>query len=378
MIRQYSRNSLMKVALVHDYLSEYGGAERVLEALAEIYPEAPIYTAFAIKDSPAQLRFRDREIITSWAQKIPGFASKLHSPLRFLTPYIWESFNFDEFDVVISSASWYITKGILTRPDTLHICYCHTPPRYLYGLETSRNWQKNWFVRQYARLVNPGLREYDYLAAQRVDFFVANSENTKKRIEKFYRREAEVIYPPVSLSDKVSKRQSSEGYLFTGGRLVAPKHFDLVIQAANQLRLPLKVFGDGPERSRLEALAGGTVEFLGKVDESKLASLYAGARVFVTLAADEDFGITPVEATASGTPVVAYRAGGYLETVIEGTTGEFVDSLDVNELVGVIKKTLGSRYKQKDLKKQAKKFSKDRFVREIKGLVEQKWEERQK
>jgi hypothetical protein len=167
----------MKVALVHDYLNEFGGAERVLLALAEMYPEAPIYTAFYKMGSQAYERFSHRKIVASFAQKIPGFAGKLHSPLRFLAPLIWESFNFDEYDVVISSASWYITKGIITRPETLHICYCHTPPRYLYGFDTSINWRKYPLVRWYAGLVNPGLREYDYLAAQRVDEFVANSKN---------------------------------------------------------------------------------------------------------------------------------------------------------------------------------------------------------
>src|SRR3989337_4076415 len=196
----------MKVALVHDYLNECGGAERVLEALCEIFPKAPIYTAFYKKGSPAYLRFKSKKIITSWVQNVPFFASKLHSPLRFLAPLIWNSFDFSQYDLVITSSSWYVTKGVVKRKTTndkrgtIEICYCHTPPRYLYGYPTSINWQKYWPVRVYALLVNHFMRVYDFEAAQRVDYFIANSKEVAARIKKFYRRASKVIYPPTDVN----------------------------------------------------------------------------------------------------------------------------------------------------------------------------------
>src|SRR3989344_4939390 len=174
----------MRVALVHDFLSECGGAERVLEVLCEIFPKAPIYTAFYKKGSPAHSRFKGKKIVTSWAQNVPFFASKLHSPLRFLAPLIWGSFvrQLADYDLVITSSSWYVTKGVVKRNTTndkrktIEICYCHMPPRYLYGYPTSVNWQKYWPVRVYALLVNHFMRVYDFEAAQRVDYFIANSK----------------------------------------------------------------------------------------------------------------------------------------------------------------------------------------------------------
>src|SRR3990170_4569524 len=200
----------MKIALVHDYLNEFGGAERVLLALSEIWPDAPIYTAFYKKDSYAYERFKDKKIIASWAQNVPFFATKLHSPLRFLAPLIWNSFDFSDYDLVITSASWYVTKGVVKRNPSTHsvragsqrnveICYCHTPPKYLYGYQTSVDWQKYWPVKLYALVVNHFMRVYDFEAAQKVDYFIANSKEVAGRIKKFYMRDSTVIYPPVEL-----------------------------------------------------------------------------------------------------------------------------------------------------------------------------------
>lgn len=364
----------LKVALIHDYLNEFGGAERVLQALSEMWPEAPIYTAFYKEGSPAYERFGNRKIVPSFVQSIPGFVDYLHSPLRFMAPNIWESFDLDEYDLVISSASWYITKGVITRPETVHICYCHTPPRYLYGYPTAVDWQKYWLVRQYARVVNHFMRQYDFLAAQRVDWFVANSENVRKRIEKYYRRDAVVIYPPVEVSGKyqgVSSKGKRE-YFLTGGRLVGAKNFELVIKAANKLQVSLKVYGDGPMGEELEELAGGTVEFVGWVDEEELAGLYGGAKAFVALAHDEDFGITPVEAQMCGAPVLAYRGGGYVESVVEGKTGVFVDELKMEAVAAGMQKIQNSKFKIQDLKRQGGKFSKERFKKEMRKYVNAK------
>ncbi len=366
----------MKVALVHDYLSEFGGAERVLLAMTEIWPEAPIYTAFARKDSPAYKRFEDKQLIESWAAKIPGFRSKLHSPLRFLAPYIWESFTFEDYDLVVTSASWYITKGVITKDSALNICYCHTPPRYLYGYPTSVEWQKYWMVRQYAKVVNNRLRQYDYLSAQRVDYFIANSQNTRERINKFYRREADVIYPPVELVGSQEKEKGN--YYLVISRIVGGKGLSLAVEAANKLRVPLKVVGAAAgwsgEMKKLKEAAGGTVEFLGYLEDEELAGLYRGAKGFLALASDEDFGITPVESMMAGTPVVAFRGGGYQETVLEGKTGVFVDELTAESVASGIRKLeeKGVSFSPAQIRKHGEKFGKERFKKEMVAFVEEK------
>src|SRR3989344_2545805 len=201
----------MKIAIVHDFLKEYGGAERVLEVLHEIYPEAPIYTAFVdYKGLGVHAeRVKKWKIIQSPFGS-SYFMKKFHSPLRFLAPLVWESFDFKKYDVVISSSGWYMSRGIITRPETTHICYLHHPPRHLYGYQTAMQWQKYWFMRMYAAIVNHHLRIYDYLAAQRVDHFIANSEEVKRRTKKFYRRDADVIYPPVEINNQISKRTKEQ------------------------------------------------------------------------------------------------------------------------------------------------------------------------
>jgi len=340
-------NRLMKVALVHDYLSEFGGAERVLLALSEIWPEAPIYTAFYRKHSPAWEYFKDKKIITSWAQKIPFFSSKLYSPLRFLAPKIWSSFDFSKYDLVISSSSWYITKGFN------EICYCHTPPRWLYGYRTSIDWQKYWPVRVYGNIIGHFMRLYDFRQAQKVKYFIANSEEVKQRIWKFYRRESIVIYPPVELEQchSATVSQKSDYYLIVS-RPVGGKGIELGLAAAKKYGFKLKVVGGGA------------------VTDGELVKLYSQAKAFLALSRDEDFGITPVEAMACGCPVIAYNGGGYKETVIHGKTGVLFNDYSAAGLWQAIKKLEAIKIKSSDCFAQAKKFSKARFKREIKEFVE--------
>lgn len=381
----------MKVAIVHDYLGEFGGAERVLEALCEIWPKAPIYTAF-YRGGAAYERFNKHKIVTSWAQKVPFFATKLHSPLRFLAPFIWNSFDFSDFDVIVSSSSWYVTKGFKKKGKAIEVCYCHTPPRYLYGFETSVNWQKHWPVRVYALLVNHFMRVYDFEAAQRVNWFIANSQNVRRRIEKFYRRESTVIYPPVSLptvnssqltvdgKKKSVNREPSTDYFLVVSRIVGAKGLQLAVEVASKLNIKLKVVGKpagySNEYQKIKNMAGKNVEFLGFVPDSELAKLYAGARAFLALAQDEDFGMTPVEAMACGTPVIAFRGGGYLETVIDGKTGVFFSPATSGSLTMAINKFMDLEKKgvfnTSNIKKHAQKFSKERFKREILKFVESK------
>jgi len=367
----------MKVALVHDYLSEYGGAERVLEGLVELFPKAPIYTAFAIKGSSAWKRFDDKKII-EWKQSWLIKHHKLYSPLRFLAPWIWESFDFSGFDLVISSASWYITKGIITHPGTNHFCYCHTPPRYLYGFKTAIEWQNYWLIRVYAAIVNNFLRRYDYLAAQRVDHFIANSENTRKRIKKFYERQAEVIYPPVEVEaiEKATRKLKPKDYFLLVSRVVGAKGIDLALKAARQLGFKLKIVGEPAglrwEEKKFRRLNNENVEFVDRVSDEKLWRLYGECQAFLALAEDEDFGITPVEAMAAGRPVIAFRGGGYLETVVEGKTGLFYDKPNLASLIEAINKfeeTTKKTISSQACRQQAEKFSKEKFKRQVKELI---------
>lgn len=374
----------MKIAIVHDYINEYGGAERVLEGLTEIYPDAPIYTAFCDKNSTAFEHFKNKKIITSWFAHLP-FCGKLASPLRFLTPLIWGSFNFSDYDVVISSASWYITKGFGGNTKPVEICYCHTPPRWLYGYSTSVNFQKHWPIRLYALIVGHFLRLYDFKQAQKVNYFIANSKETQERIKKFYRRESTLIYPPVSLPIQNSEfkiQNSKKDYYFMVSRIVGSKGIEMAIDAALKLGFKLKIAGSTAGYYSKENLVkkahatssgqAGEVEFLGQVTDEELIKLYKGAKGFLALAKDEDFGITPVESQSLGTPVVAFNGGGYKESVIDGKTGVMFDNYSVDGLLAAIKKFENTKFNPENCIENANKFSKERFKREIKDFIASK------
>lgn len=348
----------MKIALVHDYLNEYGGAERVLEALTELWPDAPIYTAFAVPNSTASKAFEGKKIITSWFQNIP-FYNKLYSPLRFFIPWIWDSFDLSEYDLVITSASWYITKGLGKK----EICYCHTPPRWLYGYETSIDWQKYWPVRIYANIIGHFLRMYDFSQAQKVGVFVANSKNVAERIRKFYRRESVVIYPPVTHPRPLSLSKRGEYYLIVS-RLVGGKGIEMAIAASKKYGFKLKIAG---EFAGLKRLSG--VETLGRVSEEEKVKLMAGAKGFLALARDEDFGMTPVEAMAVGTPVIAFNGGGYRETVINRKTGILFDEYTSSGLMRGIREMGEIRWDRTAIRKHAERFSKESFKKQMTSLV---------
>lgn len=363
----------MKIALVHDYIKEYGGAERVLEELHNLYPEAPIYTAFYEKESKAYNRFKNAKIIPSWAQHIPFFSSKLHSPLRFLTPLIWGSFDFSKFDVVITSASWYVTKGVRKGKKTKEICYCHTPPRWLYGYNTSIEWQKYWPVKLYGKIVGFFMRQYDFNQAQKVDVFIANSKEVQERIKKFYNKDAFIIYPPVYLP-QVPEVAREDFYLIVA-RIVGAKGLGMAVEAARKLNIKLKIVGAPAgyytEYKMLHKNASENVEFLGYVSDEELATLYKKAKAFLALSKDEDFGITPVESMLSGTPVIAYYGGGYKETVLDNKTGIFFCEYTTSSLMEAIKKLDKVKIHPEDCKKQALLFSKKTFDVKIRKVVQE-------
>jgi len=374
----------MKIALVHDYIKEYGGAERVLEALHEIWPKAPIFTTVYLPQylGPHSYRFTNWDIRTSSLQNLP-LVEKLLSPIRVLTPTIFSAWDFSKYDVVIVSATGAYFPNMISKGKALHVCYCHTPPRYLYGYPTARNWKKHWWGRTMGTLINHKLLEVDFLASRRPDFYIANSEETKRRIEKFYRRDAEVIYPPVEINPKSkiqmtnqtqnSKSKKEKIYYLTGGRLARAKHIDLAIRACNRLKLPLKVFGKpfADYGEELRKIAGKTIEFLGEVSDEKLSELYQGAKALIYPSEAEDFGIMPVEAMAAGIPVIAYNDGGVKETVINGKTGILFNKLTVDDAIEAIKQLDRIKIKREDCITQAERFGKERFKREMMGFIEQ-------
>jgi glycosyltransferase involved in cell wall biosynthesis len=364
----------MKIALVHDYLREYGGAERVLETLHEIYPDAPLFTSFVDFRALGQHaeRFKTWDIRTSWVQQ-NWFVKKFHSPLRFLAPKIWSSFDLSGFDVVLSSSGWFMCRGVTVKKPAVHICYIHHPPRNLYGYATGSTLQKYPLVRIYAALINHYLRKYDFQTAQKVDYFIANSKETARRVEKFYRRESTVIYPPITqaISDTKSSVSKKKTYYLSVGRLSWAKRVDVIIEACNRLKLPLKIVGTGREEDALRKIAGPTIEFVGAVSDAELTALYAGAKALLFCALDEDFGMVPVEAMSHGTPVIALAQGGVTETVLEGKTGMLFTEPTAESLGKAIAKLeAANRDWSSACKTHAKTFSKSAFITAIQSFVQ--------
>ncbi|OGH21507.1 MAG: hypothetical protein A2958_01565 [Candidatus Levybacteria bacterium RIFCSPLOWO2_01_FULL_38_13] len=376
----------MRVALVHDYIKEYGGAERVLEALHEIWPDAPVYTTVYLPEflGPHRGRFEKWNIKTSFLQFLP-FKNKLISPIRIVASFVFKTFNLSKYDLVIVSATgayspngkWRMENG----KSPVHICYCHTPPRYLYGYATAREWKNNWVFRILGELVNHFLRLVDYKSSQNVDFFIANSQNVAGRIKKFYRKDSMVIYPPVDINSKLKIQNSKlkvknqkSGYFLAGGRIARPKNIDLIIKTFEKNKLSLKVFGRSFGGLKLNESRitnhESRIEFLGEVSDEEKLELMRSAKAFIFASEDEDFGITPVEVMAVGIPVIAYRSGGVLESVLQNRTGLFFDELTVESLSRAIKQFNNLIIKPEDCIFQAKKFSKERFKKEIKDFVE--------
>lgn len=364
----------MKIALVHDYLKEFGGAERVLLALSKTYPEASIYTAFLKGGSDADREFKGRKIIQScfsWLLKYKN----LHSPLRFLIPLIWRSIDLSSYDLVITSCSGYIARGFKVGERTKVVAYCHTPPRFLYGYETSMDLQRFWIVRVYSVIVNHFLRLFDYWSSQRVNYWIANSENVKRRIEKFYRKSAEVVYPPIEV-EEIKGRSAGvkkEDFYLIVSRLVGAKGLEEAMAACKKVGVKLKIAGGGAGynfvRNKLERFGGGGVELLGRVSDEELGVLYAKAKGFIALARQEDFGMTVVESQAAGTPVIAFRGGGFLETVIEGETGIFVEDTDVESIAKAIKLFEKTKWDKKIIQKNATRFDYDIFDKNIRRII---------
>jgi glycosyltransferase involved in cell wall biosynthesis len=289
---------------------------------------------------------------------------------------VFENFDFSAFDVVISSTA-HFAKGIIVKPGTLHICYCHTPPRFLYHYQTEVNRRKIWYLAPILSLMDNYFRVWDYAAAQRVDWFLTNSENTAQRIRKFYRRDADIIYPPVEMKKFEPEKSKQESYFLIVSRLAQYKRIDLAIEACNKLGLPLKIIGMGRDEKRLQRMAGNTVEFLGQEKDDTIAEYYNNCQAFI-FPGEDDFGITPVEAMSFGKPVIALGKGGALETVVAGKTGEFFSQESAESLMMVLKNFHREKYDPRDCRDRAELFSKDRFQKKFSDFVTEKWETFQK
>lgn len=359
----------MQVALVHDWLITEGGAEKVLEAILEMFP-APIHTLFYDPKKLQSPFFLDKEIHTSFLQKCP-FSTKQHRWLLPLFPLAIEKLNLSKAEIILSS-SHAVAKGIIKRSDQLHICYCHTPMRYAWDLKESYLDSIPPPLRGVANFILEKIRKWDQKGEGRVDAFIANSFHVARRIQKHYKRDSTVIYPPV-LVDQFFLSSKKEEYYVTHARLVSYKRIDLWVKAFNCMPdKKLLIIGEGPEKEKLKHIAKKNIEFLGFLETEKLASILSKAKAYL-FAAEEDFGIAVVEAQASGLPILALKRGGVLETVVEGKSAIFFEETTVAACIEVIQ----SFEKKEDsfdpvwIRKNVFKFGKLRFQNEMLAFVEE-------
>lgn len=362
----------MKVALVHDHLAQDGGAEKVLKALADLFPDAPIYTLLYEKQNVDKY-FKDRKIRTSIIQKLPG-GIKHYQWYMPIMPMAVEFFDLNSYDLVISDASAF-SKGVITSPHTLHICYCHTPTRYLwdYTHQYINELKYNKYFKKIISLVLNKTRVWDKIAADRVDVFVANSNTVRKRIKKYYRRDSKVIYPPVSLEKFYISSEIGDYYLI-GARLAPYKRVDIVIEAFKKMGKKLIVFGDGVDLERLKRIAdyNKNIIFVGRVDDKKRAELYSKCRAFIN-PQEEDFGITAIEAMASGRPIIAFKRGGATETVVENITGVFFDKQTPEAIIKAVENFNYQNFNPQKVKERAQIFSTEIFKNNIKKFIDEEY-----
>jgi len=362
----------MKVAIVHDHLVQDGGAERVAETLLEMFPKSAFFTLLYNKNKVSPT-FENHQIRTSFLQKIP-FLNKRDEWLLPWMPAATEHHNLHDFNLVISNSSIF-SKGVITAPGAKHICYCHTPPRFLWT--DSHNYlqelKHNFLIKKFLPLILPRLRQWDRLAADRVDYFVANSQEVQKRIKKYYGRDSVIIPPPIK-TENFYLTKNLGNYFIAGGRLVGYKRFDLIINAFNRLNLPLKIFGVGPLSKDLKKMAKNNIQFLGKISEKEKAEWLSRAQAFINPQL-EDFGLTAVEAMASGRPVIAYGQGGALETVAKNITGKFFYDQTWEDLAYQILKFKNSDFDPVKIKAHAENFNLANFQQKFQNFLHAKLSE---
>lgn len=362
----------MKLALVHDWLNQIGGAEDVLKALVDLFPHTPLYTSIYAPDlMPSEYRIWD--IHTLWIDKLPAI-HRHHQPYLPFYPLAWGGLDLSHYDVVLSNKSGFC-HGLQHGKNSLHICYCLAPTRYVWQFES-------YIAREgIGKAIELGLRpliatmrRWDYAAAQRVNHFIAISSDIQQRIKTFYNRDSVIIYPPVETERFAAARTNHIGdYYLIVSRLIPYKRIDLAVQAATQLGLKLKIGGKGRDLERLKAMAGETVEFLGYVPDDELPNLMAQCKAFL-FPGLEDFGITPVQAQAAGRPVIAYGGGGALDTVIPGKTGEHFSEMTVESLMAVLSKFDSNAYSPDLLQSHARQFDTQVFNTQLMTFIQEKWD----
>ena len=357
--------SARPVAIAHDFLIQMGGAENVVEVVAKTFPDAPIFTSATFGDSLYQI-FKSDRVHNTWMQHLPGMA-RHHKKLFLLYPLAFQSLHVPEGSLTwISSSSF---SKWLPKPRGAHfVCYCHTPPRFFWYPDAYlKNEIGSRVIRTVVKALIPLLRWSDHRQARKVDLFVANSKNVQQRIRACYGRESVVIYPPVDV-ERFTVSDHCEDFFLIVSRLVAYKRVDLAVRAFTESGRKLVVIGDGPDRSRLESMAGPNVRFLGRATDATVTENMTNCRGFV-LPGSEDFGITPVEAQACGKPVIAFREGGALETVIDGRTGVFFDEPTPASLIEALDEFETMTWDRAAIRHNAERFAIERFVKETRAVL---------
>lgn len=360
---------MTKIAIAHDWLTNMGGAEKVVINFKQIYEEAPIYT-ISYNEKNLDKELRNIDVRTSFIQKLPKGHKKHQMYLPFM-PTAWEQFDFNDYDVVLSSSS-SCAKGIITSPDTVHICYCHSPMRYAWEFYNEYMERENLgkLKKLLIKYIMNYIRIWDRASADRVDYYIANSKNVAKRIYKHYGIEADVIHPPVKGS-YFNISDIDEDYFLIVSRLVPYKRVDLAVEVFNELGLPLVVIGGGSQLEYLKSIAKPNVKIMGRQPDEVIKEHYAKCRAFI-FPGEEDFGITPLEAQASGRPVIAYGKGGALETVVEDKTGLFFDEQTKESLKSAILKFEDMTWNKNEIREHALTFDEEIFKEKIRKYVAQK------
>ena len=362
-----TQSPIPRIALIHDWLNQIGGAENVLEELVRMFPGAPVFTSmYAPEKMPAA--YRQWDIRTTFMQRLPGVTTH-HQAYMPVYPLAFRGMDLRGYDLILSNKSGFC-HGVPVPSGATHICYCLAPTRFLWQYEAYR--QREALGRAVDLVLRPAvalLKRWDYAAAQRVHHFIAISTEIQERIRRFYKRESTIIYPPVDISRFRPSGAPAGDYFLAGGRLIPYKRTDLAVRACSELGLRLLVYGDGRDRTALERLAGPTVTFLGRVSWDDLAQLYAGARGFI-FPGLEDFGIAPLEAQAAGRPVIAFAGGGALDTVLPGRTGEFFAEQTVESLKAVLTRFNPAAYDPAACRANAEQFRTERFEAELRAFIE--------
>lgn len=362
----------MKIAIVHDYLNQFGGAERVVEALHELYPDAPIYTSIYDRNRLPE-SFLRMDIRTSFMQNLP-FVFSLYRYYLLLYPLAFGSFDLSEYDVVLSSSSAF-AKGFRKCSGQLHICYCYTPMRFVYRfMEYVEREAFPWWLKKLLPLPLALIRQWDLAGNRGVDAFLAISGAIADRIKKIYGRESDIIFPPVETQFFRPSNIDRDYYLVVS-RLNYYKRVDLAVEAFNELDMPLKIIGDGPARRGLEKLARSNVEFLGRLGDDQVACYLSECRALI-FPGEEDFGIVPVEAMACGRPVIAYNAGGAKETVVDGKTGILFEPQAPAALARAVKRFTFEIFDKNRIREHALRFDKSVFMNKMEEFVRGKYEEK--